>query len=185
MDDTGDNFLKPESRKVSLPFLLSICCILVMVFSMSCKGAQCLVKIALEVRLHRIQLYISVIEVWNMLGSFLLVFRIGENGTFLMYSIILKLYSIFILLKLLRTRLSFLRVGQSQIRVSRQYLLMPFAILQVSTKPIKEGSEPSAFWNALGGKQTGYPAHREVKDTSKDARLFHCIKSKGQTKFTP
>ncbi|OAE27442.1 hypothetical protein AXG93_3911s1240 [Marchantia polymorpha subsp. ruderalis] len=37
-------------------------------------------------------------------------------------------------------------------------------LLKLTAKPIREGTEPSAFWNVLGGKQTGYPAHRDTKD---------------------
>ncbi|BBM99886.1 hypothetical protein MPTK1_1g24640 [Marchantia polymorpha subsp. ruderalis] len=57
-------------------------------------------------------------------------------------------------------------------------------LLKLTAKPIREGTEPSAFWNVLGGKQTGYPAHRDTKDVSKDPRLFQCTYTKGKLEIT-
>lgn len=42
-----------------------------------------------------------------------------------------------------------------------------------SCKILKEGSEPAAFWNPLGGKK-GYSNRRDSKETGKDPRLFAC-----------
>ncbi|KAL3682226.1 hypothetical protein R1sor_000248 [Riccia sorocarpa] len=53
-------------------------------------------------------------------------------------------------------------------------------LLQLNAKPIREATEPSSFWNVLGGKQTGYPAHRDSKDGTRDSRLFCCSYAKGE-----
>ncbi|KAL2653478.1 hypothetical protein R1flu_021606 [Riccia fluitans] len=58
------------------------------------------------------------------------------------------------------------------------------SLLQLNAKPVREGTEPSSFWNVLGGKQTGYPAHRDSKDGTRDPRLFCCSYTKGKLQTT-
>lgn len=45
-------------------------------------------------------------------------------------------------------------------------------------KAVKEGTEPAAFWNALGGKQS-YVTQRKAQETSKDPHLYACTFENG------
>ncbi|KAL4188346.1 hypothetical protein AMTRI_Chr08g201960 [Amborella trichopoda] len=49
------------------------------------------------------------------------------------------------------------------------------------TRPIREGSEPDNFWNALGGK-LDYSREREIRKVTDDPHLFTCIFSEGVLK---
>ncbi|KAJ7546195.1 hypothetical protein O6H91_08G029400 [Diphasiastrum complanatum] len=51
--------------------------------------------------------------------------------------------------------------------------LATFLKPDTTAKSLKEGSEPSSFWSALGGKSE-YPSQREAKEAEKDPRLFVC-----------
>mmetsp|Transcript_26822 Transcript_26822/g.44525 ORF Transcript_26822/g.44525 Transcript_26822/m.44525 type:complete len:311 (+) Transcript_26822:166-1098(+) len=46
------------------------------------------------------------------------------------------------------------------------------------TEIVKEGEEPEAFWEALGGK-ADYPHHKDLPEASREPQLFHCSNSKG------
>eukprot|EP01018_Ginkgo_biloba_P033542 Gb_40777 [translate_table: standard] len=46
-------------------------------------------------------------------------------------------------------------------------------------KLVKEGTEPAAFWNALGGKQS-YVSQRRAQETGKDPHLYACTFEKGK-----
>jgi len=46
---------------------------------------------------------------------------------------------------------------------------------------LQEGTEPEAFWKALGGKQE-YPSSGEAAEEAKEARLFHCCNTHGYFK---
>lgn len=45
-------------------------------------------------------------------------------------------------------------------------------------KTLKEGSEPAAFWSALGGKDS-YPSQQDSKASNKDPKLFVCASTEG------
>ena len=45
-------------------------------------------------------------------------------------------------------------------------------------KTLKEGSEPAAFWSALGGKDS-YPSQQDSKVSNKDPKLLVCASTEG------
>ncbi|GLJ10579.1 hypothetical protein SUGI_0131030 [Cryptomeria japonica] len=51
-----------------------------------------------------------------------------------------------------------------------------------SSKAVKEGTEPAAFWNALGGRQS-YVSQKESQETSGDPHLYACEFDKGTLKL--
>uniref|UniRef100_A0A0C9S493 TSA: Wollemia nobilis Ref_Wollemi_Transcript_25648_3389 transcribed RNA sequence n=1 Tax=Wollemia nobilis TaxID=56998 RepID=A0A0C9S493_9CONI len=52
-----------------------------------------------------------------------------------------------------------------------------------TSKAVKEGTEPAAFWNALGGRQS-YISQKGSQETSEDPHLYACEFEKGTLKFS-